>query len=37
MRDEMIRVRPFEFIDYLEIKGSQAFGSHVTLLPMNIP
>lgn len=31
MRDEMIRVRPFEFIDYLEIKGSQAFGSHGTL------
>lgn len=28
MRDEIIKVSPFEFIDYLEIKGSQAFGSH---------
>ncbi len=31
MRDELIKVKPFEFIDYLEIKGSQAFGSHGTL------
>ena len=30
MRDELVRVRPFEFIDYLEITGSQAFGSHGT-------
>lgn len=30
MRDELIRVRPFEFIDYLEIKGRQIFGSHGT-------
>lgn len=28
MRDELIRVKPFDFIDYLEIRGSQAFGSH---------
>ena len=31
MRDELIKVKPFEFIDYLEITGSQAFGSHGTL------
>lgn len=28
MRDEVIKVKPFEFIDYLEIKGSQSFGRH---------
>ena len=31
MRDELIKVKPFEFLDYLEIRGSQAFGRHGTL------
>ena len=31
MREEMIQVTPFKFIDYLEIEGHQCVGMHSTL------
>lgn len=30
MRDELITVKPFEFIDYIAMEGSQGFGRHGT-------
>lgn len=30
MRDELITVKPFEFIDYIEIDGQQGVGKHGT-------
>lgn len=31
MREELIVVRPFQFLDYMEVKGCQGFGRHGTL------
>lgn len=30
MRDELITVKPFEFIDYIAMEGNQGFGKHGT-------